>query len=279
MTSQTAGIILQGATLLYCLSTVGYILFLFKQKLRVQRVAFRIMTTAIVLHLISIIVYTIQSGHPPIQNMAQNLSAAGFALGGMFLYFQHRFDLKIMGVFASGLVSVFMLVAWLIPDAPVVANESLKSVFVYAHIILVFMGDASLALACGGGILYLLQEKGIKTKTPGFFFKRLPSLDLLDNVGYTCLTTGFALLSVGLMIGFIYAYAIWGRFWSWDVKEVFSVGAWLVYAAMLHLRLNSGWRGHKSAVMTIIGFVIVLFTFIGVNLLLGGHHQEFTKLK
>ncbi|MCK5837091.1 MAG: cytochrome c biogenesis protein CcsA, partial [Desulfobacula sp.] len=153
----------------------------------------------------------------------------------------------------------------------------LKGFWFYAHILLVFTGEASLALASGAGILYLLQEKGIKTKSPGFFFKRLPSLDLLDNVGYACLTTGFALLTIGLVAGFIYAKAIWGRFWSWDPKEVFSVGTWVVYAALLHLRLYSGWRGRKSAIMTLIGFFVILFTFLGVNLLLGGHHQAFTK--
>ena len=170
-----------------------------------------------------------------------------------------------------------MLMVLVIPDVTAQANVDLKGFWFYSHIILVFTGDAALALACGAGILYLLQEKGIKSKHPGFFFKRLPSLDLLDSVGYTCLSTGFGLLTVGLVTGFIYAKVIWGHFWSWDPKEVFSVGTWLVYAAVLHLRFRSGWRGRRSAIMTIIGFFIILFTFIGVNMLLGGHHQEFTR--
>jgi len=70
---------------------------------------------------------------------------------------------------------------------------------------------------------------------------------------------------------------VWGSFWRWDVKEVFSVGAWLVYAVLLHLRLYSGWRGRNSAIMTVIGFIILIFTFLGVNSFLGGHHQGFTQ--
>jgi len=205
------------------------------------------------------------------------LSAAAFALGCMFLFFQYKFDLKVLGVFATILLSAIMLVVLMIPEAPVERNDILKGFWFYSHIILVLTGEAALGLACGTGILYLLQEKGIKTKSPGFFFKRLPSLDFLDNVGYTCLTTGFALLTIGLVTGFIYAKTIWGTFWSWDPKEVFSAGTWLVYAALLHLRLYSGWRGRKSAIMTIIGFFIIMFTFLGVNMLLGGHHQPFTK--
>ncbi|MBC2705386.1 MAG: cytochrome c biogenesis protein CcsA [Desulfobacula sp.] len=255
----------------------GYVLFLFNQKSIYQKTAFRLILTAIGFHFVSIMIYTIATSHVPIQNLSQSLSAAAFAIGCMFLFFQYKFDLKILGVFASILLCGIMLVVLLIPDAPVEKNAVLKGFWFYSHIILVFTGDAALGLACGTGILYLLQEKGIKTKSPGFFFKRLPSLDFLDNVGYTCLTTGFVLLTIGLVTGFIYAKTIWGRFWSWDPKEVFSVGTWLVYAALLHLRLYSGWRGRKSAIMTIIGFFIIIFTFLGVNILLGGHHQAFTK--
>ena len=277
MSLQTAQMLLQITTVLYFISMAGYISYLFNQKKIYQKTALGFISTAIAVHFISMIIYAIATGHVPIQNLSQSLSVAAFFLGCMFLFFQYKFDLRILGVFASILLFAIMLAVWVIPEAPVEKNAILKGFWFYAHIILVFAGEAALALACGTGILYLLQEKGIKTKSPGFFFKRLPSLDLLDNVGYTCITIGFALLSVGLVTGFIYAKSVWGRFWSWDPKEIFSVGSWLVYAALLHLRLYSGWRGRKSAIMTIIGFLIIIFAFLGVNMLLGGHHQAFTK--
>ena len=277
MNLQTADMVLQISTMLYFTSMAGYFLFLFNQKKVWQKTSLYVISTAIVLHFISMVIYTITIRQIPIQNLSQSLSIAAFFLGCMFLFFQYKFDLKILGVFASILLSATMLVVLILPDAPIEKNSVLKGFWLYSHIILIFAGEAALALACGTGILYLLQEKGIKAKKPGFFFKRLPSVDLLDSVGYTCLTTGFALLTIGLITGFIYAKAIWGRFWGWDPKEIFSVGTWLIYAALLHLRLYSGWRGRKSAIMTIIGFLIIIFTFLGVNILLGGHHQPFTK--
>ncbi len=277
MNLQTADMVLQISTMLYFISMAGYFLFLFNQKQAWQRTSLYVISTAIVFHFISMVIYTITIRQIPIQNLSQSLSIAAFFLGCMFLFFQYKFDLKILGVFASILLSATMLVVLILPDAPIEKNSVLKGFWLYSHIILVFAGEAALALACGTGILYLLQEKGIKAKKPGFFFKRLPSVDLLDSVGYTCLTTGFVLLTIGLITGFIYAKAIWGRFWGWDPKEIFSVGTWLIYAALLHLRLYSGWRGRKSAIMTIIGFLIIIFTFLGVNILLGGHHQPFTK--
>ncbi len=277
MSIQTARIVLQITTVLYFISMAGYLLFLFNQKKIYQKTSFCLISTSVALHFISMMIYIMVTRHAPIQNLSQSLSVAAFSLGCMFLFFQYKFDLKILGVFASVLLFAIMLAVLVIPDAPVENNYILKGFWFYAHILMVFTGDAALALAGGVGILYLLQEKGIKTKSPGFFFKRLPSLDLLDNVGYTCLTTGFALFTIGLVTGFIYAKTVWGRFWSWDPKEVFSVGNWLVYAVLLHLRMYSGWRGRKSAIVTIIGFLIILFTFLGVNILLGGHHQAFTK--
>lgn len=277
MNLQTADMVVQISTMLYFTSMAGYFLFLFNQKPVWQKTSLYVISTAIVLHFISMVIYTITIRQIPIQNLSQSLSVAAFFLGCMFLFFQYKFDLRILGVFVSILLSATMLVVLILPDAPIEKNSVLKGFWLYSHIILVFAGEAALALACGTGILYLLQEKGIKAKKPGFFFKRLPSVDLLDSVGYTCLSTGFALLTIGLITGFIYAKAIWGRFWGWDPKEIFSVGTWIIYAALLHLRLYSGWRGRKSAIMTIIGFLIIIFTFLGVNILLGGHHQPFTK--
>jgi len=277
MNVQTADILLQIATVLYFSSMAGYAGFLFNRKNVYQKTALYLISSAVLLHFISMAVYTLSTRYAPIQNLSQSLSVSAFALGVMFLFVQYKSDLKILGVFASVLLSVIMGIALMIPEAPVEKNEIFKGFWFYSHILLIFTGEAALALACGTGILYLLQEKGIKTKTPGFFFKRLPSLDFLDDVGYTCLTTGFALLTIGLVTGFIYAKAVWGRFWSWDIKELASVGTWLIYAALLHLRFYSGWRGRKSAIMTIIGFFIIIFTFIGVNLLIGGHHDTFTK--
>ncbi|WDP88176.1 MAG: cytochrome c biogenesis protein CcsA [Desulfobacter sp.] len=255
----------------------GYICYLFHQKDRIQKVAFGFVVLAVVLHLVSMIIAGVTTGGFPVHNLVQSLSMSALALGAMFLYVQYRFNLKILGIFATGILSATMLAVLILPSTPVAPDKIFKGVWFVAHIVLIFTGDAALGLACGAGILYLIQEMGIKGKSPGFFFKRLPSLDFLDMVSYTCITTGFALLTFGLVTGFIYAKSVWGRFWSWDLKEVFSVGTWLIYAALLHLRLYSGWRGRKSAIMSIVGFAIIIFTFLGVNLILGGHHQAFTQ--
>ncbi len=270
-------ILLLCATFFYLTSTAGYFCYLFHQKDRIQQTALSIMGIGAVVHLFAIVLQSATLGGLPIYNLAQSLSLSGLSLGAMFLYVQYRFHLKILGVYATAMISVLMLASIFLPGTAQAPDKIYKSIFFFGHIILVFSGEAMLALACGAGILYLIQEQGIKVKNPGFFFKRLPSLDFLDSVSYTCITTGFVLLTFGLVTGSIYVRSVWGSFWRWDVKEVLYLGTWLVYAALLHLRLYSGWRGRNSAIMAVIGFIVLIFTFLGVNSFLGGHHQGFPQ--
>ncbi len=274
---QTGNTLLQIAFVLYVSSLAGYLFFLVRQKEWIQKISFHLIAIGITVHFAGMAALGVAINSLPVQNLVQNLSMAALALGAMFLYVQYQFNLKMLGLFTALILSVTLLAVLLLPDTQAPPNDAFTGVWFYCHIILIFAGDATLGLACGAGILYLLQEKGIKARNPGFFFKRLPSLDFLDDVSHACITTGFFLLTLGLITGFVYAKVLWGKFWSWDFKEFFSMGAWFVYAVLLHLRLYGGWRGRKSAIMTIVGFGIIVFTFLGVNLFLGGHHQEFTK--
>ena len=280
MTTHISGsmsLLLFFATFLYLTSMIGYILFLFKQKDKIEKIALLLMSAGFFFHLLSVIIESLSTGSLPANNMGQNLSIAALALSGVFLFFRYRSKLKILGVFASPLLVLIMFIALSVPVSSGKEITMIRNIWLVSHISLIFIGEAALILACGAGTLYLIQENSIKSKKTGFFFRRLPSLDLLDYTSYLCIVTGFTMLTIGLVTGFIYAKSAWGYFWSWDPKEVWSMATWLFYAALLHCRLVSGWQGKKSAIMTIIGFAALLFTFLGVNLFMGSHHQIFTN--
>jgi len=262
----------------YLLSTIGYLIYLFLQKDFLQRTGFYLLAAGFLCHTVELGYRFAQSGQFPVSNLHETLSLAGWTIAGVFLLFQYRYRLKILGIFAAPLITIVMVIAAHLPNVPSETQTILKSVWLVVHVVAIFIGEASLALACGAGLLYLLQENAIKSKHRGFFFKRLPSLELLDHTGYACIVTGFTMMTFGLVTGLIYAKSIWGRFWSWDPKEVWSGITWLLYAALLHQRLTIGWRGRRAAIMAIIGFAVILFTFLGVNFLLKGHHGEFTRM-
>lgn len=261
----------------YLASTAAYGGYLYVQKVRFHRAGYALMLAGFFLHTGLIVAEGLSLGHIPVQNLHQTLSFAAWVLAGVFVLIRWRTRLKILGVLAAPFVTLITAAALLVPDTTVQIKTSLSSLWLILHVVVIFIGEASLALACGTGILYLIQERSIKDKKHRFFFRRLPSLELLDSTGYSFIVIGFTALTVGLITGFVYAQAVWGHFWSWDPKEVWSGISWLIYAALLHERLVAGWRGRRSAILAIIGFAAMLFTFLGVNFLLEGHHNEFTR--
>ena len=265
------------SVLLYLLSTAGYFAFLFIQKDYFQRAGFFLLLVGFLFHTLTIVSGFIKAGHVPVSNMHETLSFAGWAIAGVYLAIQCKFNLKILGIFAAPILTLIMIVVSQLPNEPPQTTQIFKSFWLISHVTVIFIGEAGFALAGGLGVLYLLQEHEIKTKKHRFFFKRLPSLEMLDNIGYVCIVVGFTMLTLGLITGFVYAKAVWGQFWSWDPKEVWAGITWLFYAVLLHERLTVGWRGRRSAIMAIIGFGVLIFTFLGVNLLMKGHHEVFTR--
>jgi cytochrome c-type biogenesis protein CcsB len=141
------------------------------------------------------------------------------------------------------------------------------------------LGYAAFAVAFGVSLLYLWKVKELKVKerargvSEDSLFRRLPSAEVLDEFSYRIIGVGFPLLTLGIVTGAAWANSAWGSYWSWDPKETWSLIVWLIYAAYLHARIARGWRGRRSAWLSVVGFCATLFCYLGVNLLLSGLHS------
>jgi cytochrome c-type biogenesis protein CcsB len=145
---------------------------------------------------------------------------------------------------------------------------ALKSNWLLIHVVTAFLGYAAFALAFGTAILYLFQERRPRPS--------LPPLPALDSLIYRTTVLGFLLLTLGIATGAVWAESAWGRYWSWDPKETWSLITWFIYAALLHARLLKGWHGRRIAWLAVLGFMAVLFTYFGVSFLLTGLHSYLT---
>ena len=85
------------------------------------------------------------------------------------------------------------------------------------------------------------------------------------------IVVGFLMLTLGIITGSVWAHSAWGTYWSWDPKETWSLITWLIYASVIHSRMVRGWKGKRIAILSIVGFACVLFTYFGVNYLAGLH--------
>lgn len=265
------------ALVCYLCGTVGYIVYLFRDWPVIHRICWGVLLVGALAHAGSILVRSMATGHLAVTTSHEALSFFAFLLVATYLIVQVRLQTRILGSFVSPLAVLFMFMSSIIPETGMGRAGVLQSGWVVFHVSTLFLANVMFALACMAGVMYLLQERQIKRKSFGYLFSRLPPLQRLDKINYHCLLVGFPLMTIGLVTGFGYASLIWRKTWSGDPKEILSLVTWLIYAILVHERLTVGWRGRRSAWLSIVGFAAVLVTFLGVNLFLQGHHTAFTR--
>jgi cytochrome c-type biogenesis protein CcsB len=198
------------------------------------------------------------------------------SLGGVFLFwawgvaltyffFAVVFKTKILLIPANTLVLLFMLVVLLAKSEIRPLMPALQSNWMGIHVITYLIGYGAMALACFMSVLYLFFAKKKQAASSEMVY--------LDDLIYQLTLFGFPFLTIGMIIGSVWANVAWGSYWFWDPKETCSLITWLVYALYLHLRLLNGWKGVRSAYLSILGFLVTLFTFVGVNYILPGLHS------
>ena len=167
----------------YFLSAAGYLFYLIFQKDVLQRVGFGLLLAGFAGHTVVMAFAWYQSGHIPVRNLYETLLMAGWATAGIFLAFSHRFNLKIFGIYAAPLITFIMLVATQVPRVPTQARPIFDNFWLVMHIFTIFLGEAALALACGAGVFYLVQERALESKLRGVVDKRVPCVEVVVGVG------------------------------------------------------------------------------------------------
>jgi cytochrome c-type biogenesis protein CcsB len=260
------------ASFLYLLATLAYLAYIILLREFVSKLGRIIVSLGFGIHTLALILRYLEGGYTPVTNLHESLSFFAWMIIGVLMIANIRYRIKVLGSFLTPIALILMLFAFALPKEIVPLAPVLRSFWHPFHVIFAFLGNAIFTLTFCSGIMYLLQEHQLKSKRIGAIAKRLPPLQVLDDLNYQSLTFGFPLLTLGIITGAIWAEYAWGRYWGWDPKETWSLITWLLYAALLHQRLTVGWRGRKAAIMSIIGFMAILFTFLGVNLILPGLH-------
>lgn len=217
--------------------------------------------------------YRLGFGHAPFSNLYESLIFFSFTIILLYLIVEWRTKNRTLGTFVTPLASLAMAYASFSPDInsrilPLV--PALKSNWLITHVVTCFFGYAALGLSFCISVMYLLKRLDHGNRN-GIFLKWIPETIVLDDLNYQIVVIGFLMLTLGIITGSVWAHSAWGSYWSWDPKETWSLITWLIYAAVLHSRLVRGWRGKKIAILCIIGFSCVLFTYFGVNYLAGLH--------
>lgn len=260
---------------LYITSAACYIFFFIYQKKNVERLGIGLLAAGFISHTGLLVERFLTLGHFPVIGLKESLCFFAWSLAGLYLFVRIRGMATAVGVFLSPLVSAFFAWAAIAEKSSYTIDERFHTVLFPFHIFLAFLGHSAFAFSCGASLMYLIQEKAVKRHTPGAFMKRLPSLKELDIIIYHSLTTGFFLLTLGIITGALWLHNIKVVLLSWDPKVAASVVTWFFYALILHTRLLWGWRGKKIALSSVVGFVCVMFTFLIAGYLKSEFHNFF----
>jgi cytochrome c-type biogenesis protein CcsB len=224
-------------------------------------------------HTLSLIVHLWEVGLLPVTSFGEGLSFFSWLVVGSFLVLGRGGRLHAIGVVVAALAALMVVgaITFFAESAPI--PPELRSPWLPIHVTLAFLGNAIFGIAFAASLVYLFQEGQLKSHRGAWLLRRLPSLEQLDHLNHRCLVWGFPLLSLGILSGGLWAAKAWGHFWSGEAREVLSLVTWLVYAGLLQFRLTGGLRGRRAARLTILGFALVVISYVSISLLnLPGRH-------
>ncbi len=256
--------------LLYFAAMIFYFIFAIMKKQKMAAFANILLLAGFILHTAALITRGIGAGRLPMTNQYEFATSFAWGLCLVSLIFIHRYRFQVLGAAAAPVI--FLVIGYAAMQSRDVHElmPSLRSNWLGFHVSSAIIAYGSFGVSFVIGIIFLVREK---IREGSFFDQHIPSREKLDLIGYRAAALGLLFLTFCIITGSIWAERAWGSYWSWDPKETWSLITWLIYAVYLHLRLQRGWRGKSAAVFAVIGFVAVLFTYIGVNTFLPGIHS------
>ena len=229
-----------------------------------------VLTAAFISHTLALIVRWINAGRIPLSNQYEFATAFAWGIALCYLIFERRYNLLAMGTFVTPILFLVIGYAAMRDRSVRPLMPALDSKWLAIHVSLAILSYGAFAVVAGISAMYLMRDKFSDDR---FFLKNIPDREKLDLIAYRIVAFGFIFLSLVMITGAIWAESAWGRYWAWDPKETWSFITWIIYAIYLHLRRSRGWEGKRAAVFAIIGFIAVIFTYIGVNTLLPSLHS------
>jgi ABC-type transport system involved in cytochrome c biogenesis permease subunit len=264
---------------LYAAAAAVYIAHFARRDPRTGRMATAVLGAALLAHTFLIGMQTMQAGYAPLVGTTAAISAFVWLLGLSYLYVELTTEERAMGAFVATLLAALAILPALNPSLEP-RPALLRSPLFTVHVLSMLCAYASFALACVLGITYVLLFKEIKAKHLGFFYARLPSLQILDVMNGRAVVVGWLFLTCGLAIGIVWASQIAGSpdphaqaMHIADPKILVAVISWITYSFALYARRAIGWSGRRAAYLSAIGFVIVLLNFLPVGYFLTRSHN------
>ncbi len=249
---------------LYFGGTLLFLAFLWHRSEIISKVSLVATGLGFLFHSIALVLTVMTLGPVPLMTFKGAMSFFAWGLVCVYLLVGLKRGLQVLGAFILPLAFLSLVSATLAPAEA----DSISPVFqtVWVHVTLSILGTIGFAVAFVAGVMYLMQERLLKSKQFNVLNFKLPPLDFLDSLNQRSILFGFPLLTLGILTGAVSAQLSVGTYLSWNPEQVWALITWIFYFAVLMGRVTAGWRAKRAAYLTIVGFAGVVLTFVGILL-------------
>lgn len=251
--------------ILYTVSSLHYLLYLILKKEKLAVIGLYGARVGFLTNLLSCIVLVLSKGTEAFFTPKGAFLLLGISVISVFLYFSTKHKLSLSGAFLTPWAAISLIIASFSSGVPKV--EVPVGTVGLLHIVTAFLGYSAFVFSAILSIIFLIFESHLKKKKFSVFFQKLPSLPLLESIIYHSLTVGFMFITVSMFAGAVWSEKLFGKYWIWHPKQVATLIVWFFYAAVIHLHLYGKWKGKKLCYLSILGSLIILTNFVGVNFL------------
>jgi ABC-type uncharacterized transport system permease subunit len=249
---------LRVAVLFYAVGLLYSLLLLSKRGNVLARVVEPAVGLGLIFHFVSLVEYTVQIGRLSLASIHYSESILAFVAMVVFFIFFTLYRTVSPGVIVFPIVFLLTFASAVGQQPVPLTSPLLRSGWIFVHVVLIFTGYAGLFLSFGASLLYLVQERALKSKRSSPLLTWLPPLQTIDEICYRSLLFGFPFMTLGLVAGSVLAIDKYGPLFFYDPKILLSFIMWLVYMLLLYTRWSSGWRGRRAAFLATFAFLIAL---------------------
>ncbi|BCA53677.1 putative Cytochrome c biogenesis protein CcsA [Nitrospira sp. KM1] len=247
---------------LYFAATVAFLGLLIRRAEALSTVALSITAIGFGTHTLAIVARMFGIAGTSSPSFHEALSFFSWMLILVFLAVEFRHRLHVLGSFILPMALLSLVSAAALPETVPTLQPVFRTLWV--HVTLSMLGTVGFTIAFVAGVMYLIQDKLLKSKRFNVLYSKLPALDFLDELNQQSIVLGFPLLTLGIITGAISAEFARGAYLNWNPEQTWALVTWLFYFIVLVGRLTVGWRAKRAAYLTIIGFACVILTLVGV---------------
>lgn len=240
---------------------------------RAESLRMPMLVSLVIVHTAYILTRTIEYSHPPITSMFEILSLIAYTITLVYGYIELKTKNRSTGYFILMLPFFFQLTSSVFVKELAVIPPILRSNLLGFHVSSALLGYAAITISAAYGFLYLMLYHDIKSKQFGVIYQRLPNLEALERMSFTATIFGFVLLTIAIVVGFIWLPSAIGTIPLTDPKLFGTLAIWFIYALGLSAKQLIGWQGRRIMVLSVLGFAFALFSITVINIFFTGFHK------